>query len=153
VQQQGEHRRFFRAEQLVREVPVLPLEYREGDHQVHLWIANEEKWLLNHFLGANSPKQLRGRYHGLLYARGLANYDGMVLIEKLQEEFHTFYSEELLSQLHCRLDSPWNWLMRIMQPKLMSTCRIMPSPVSCRRPLILPPSATDSTGRDRSRRT
>jgi hypothetical protein len=118
VLHRGQHRRFLRAEQLVRDVPVRLLKPDEPDHQAHLWIARETKWLLNNFPGANSPKQLWGRYHGLLFDRGLASYGGVIRTRELQAEFRTFYSEQLLSEIHCRLDRPWNWLVRLMNHAL-----------------------------------
>src|SRR4030095_7232407 len=54
----GQHRRFLKAEQLLRDVPVPLLKSDEPDHQAYLWIARETKWLLNNFPGANSPGQL-----------------------------------------------------------------------------------------------
>ncbi len=106
---------FLAAEQVVTAVPGRLLKKTERDHQAHLWIARETEWLLNHRPGANAPEQLLGRYHGLLLARRLASYAGIIRMKELQEEFRRFHSEELLTYLDCRLDLPSNWLVQLMK--------------------------------------
>lgn len=112
----GQHRKFWkRIDQVMQDIPTPLQKVEERDHQAHLWIAQEVWWLLNHHPSPNSPENLRGRYHGLLLSRSLANYTGVVRIRKLQEEFRNFYSEELLKELHSQLDIPGNWLARLVQ--------------------------------------
>ncbi len=118
VHNRGQHRKFLGIEQLMKDAPTPPWKVEERDHQAQLWIAQEVWWLLNHRPSPNSPEELRGRYHGLLFYRSLASYAGVVWLRELQDEFRNFYSEELLSELHCRLDGPWNWLVQLVKPGL-----------------------------------
>lgn len=116
IHNRGQHRKFSMIDQVMKEPTAPPPVLEDRDLQAHLWIAQEAQWLLNNHPGANSPKELRGRYHGLLFARGLASYGGVVWLRELQEEFRQFYSEQLLRGLYCQLDGPWNWLVRLVKP-------------------------------------
>jgi hypothetical protein len=102
------------AEEAVRQVPERLVSTDEISHQIHLWIARESRWLLDHPSGGNTPEELRARYHNLLFARSLAKYSGVVSMRKLREEIRNFYSDELLAGLHSRLDLRSNWLLRLL---------------------------------------
>jgi Tn7-like transposition protein D/TniQ protein len=102
------------AEEAVGQVPARLLSTDESDHQIHLWIAREAQWLLDHPSGGNPPEELRARYHNLLFTRSLATYSGVVSMRKLQSEIRNFYSDELLAKLHSRLDLRSNWLLQLL---------------------------------------
>jgi hypothetical protein len=102
------------AEEAVRQVPERLVSTDEISHQIHLWIARESRWLLDHPSRGNTPEGLRARYHNLLFARALAKYSGVVPMRKLREEIRNFYSDELLAGLHSRLDLRSNWLLRLL---------------------------------------
>jgi Tn7-like transposition protein D/TniQ len=114
-------KRISTAEEAVQQVPARSLS-REGiDHQIHLWIAREARWLFDHPSGGNPPEELRTRYQKLLFTCSLATYSGVVSMRKLQAEIRNFYSDELLAELHSRLDLRSNWLLQLLLLRKNST--------------------------------
>jgi hypothetical protein len=86
----------------------------EFDDQVRLWIAREAQWLLDYSSGGNIPEELRARYHSLLFDHSLATYSGVVRMRELREEVCNFYSDALLTELHCHLGLGGNWLSQLL---------------------------------------
>ena len=102
------------AEEAVQKVPARLLSAGEIDHQIHLRIAREAQWLLDHPSRGNPPEELRARYQKLLFARSLASYFGVVSMRELQAEIRNFYAAELLAELDSRLDLRSNWASRLL---------------------------------------
>jgi hypothetical protein len=82
-----------------------------------LKIARDAAWLLNQQGLAPGLESFRNRYLPLLADRGLATYSGRVYTSRLLDAFQFYYSEELLSLLHCEIDqqSQHNWLFRLVR--------------------------------------
>jgi hypothetical protein len=114
LNRRGRRKSISTAEEAVRKVPARLLSADEIDHQIHLWIAREAQWLLDHPSGGNPPEELRARYQKLLFTRSLARYSGVVSIRKLQTEIRNFYADELLAELDSRLDFRSNWVLRLL---------------------------------------
>jgi hypothetical protein len=85
-----------------------------ADHTVHLKLALDANWLLHNGMSVNSIEGNRQRYHGLLYDRALAGYDGPVKLKPLIKELKQYYSEHLLNRFHCSLHNTHNWITRLV---------------------------------------
>ncbi|MGH9841723.1 MAG: TnsD family Tn7-like transposition protein, partial [Blastocatellia bacterium] len=103
------------ADQVVPAAPERFLDLRLRDHHVHLQIARDVDWLLNHRSGANRLDELHGHYLELLIDRCLATYAGVIWMRRLQTEFLDFYSTQFLDELCCGLSRRGNWLTRMVR--------------------------------------
>lgn len=82
-----------------------------------LFIANGAAWLLQQRELSPGLAFLHDAYKRALIRRDLATYSGRIRMTELQEAFASYYSDDVLSYLHCSLNrqSPDNWLARLVR--------------------------------------
>lgn len=82
-----------------------------------LFIADGAAWLLQQRELSPGLEFLRDAYKRALIRRDLATYTGRIRMAELQEAFASYYSDNILSYLHCSLSrqSPDNWLARLVR--------------------------------------
>ncbi len=115
VQHRSSQQAFVTLRQAVEPVNAKPIDPSNHNHQAHLQIARDAAWLLNQDITGTEQRILRGRYLSLLIDRDFASYKGLVKASKLRKEFQEYFSNDLLTELHCQLERRCNWLTRIVQ--------------------------------------
>lgn len=82
-----------------------------------LFIANGAAWLLQQRDLSPGLEFLRDAYTRALIRCDLATYTGRIRMTELQEAFASYYSDDVLSYLHCSLNrqSSDNWLARLVR--------------------------------------
>jgi Tn7-like transposition protein D/TniQ len=82
-----------------------------------LFIANDAAWLLQQRELSPGLEFLHAAYKRALISRDLATYSGRIRMTELQEAFVSYYSDDILSYLHCSLNKlrPDNWLARLVR--------------------------------------
>lgn len=98
-------------------VPPRYLNLSESSHYILFQIAKDSQWLLTNQIPSQGLNSFRERYLALLVDRQLANYNGTIKAKQLQDEFSVYYSTDILSQIHCKVDysSQHNWLIRLVR--------------------------------------
>jgi hypothetical protein len=78
-------------------------------------IATDIAWLLDRNLPAHAPEYFQQQYRSLLIDRGLANSNGRIYGDRLQDDFRSFYERDVLTLLDSTIDenSDANWLLSI----------------------------------------
>lgn len=117
------HDRKTRHQFIAAEAALRPLRFpREIDTSSRLcdtllFIANGTAWLLQQQELSPGLAFLHHAYKRALIRRDLATYSGRVRMAELQEAFASYYSDDVLSYLHCHLNrqSPDNWLARLVR--------------------------------------
>lgn len=111
------HIQFIPAEKATRAPPVRHVDIKNRDHQALLQLARDAEWLLAHPSPGTYLKSLYTRYLRVLVERGLATYTGSIHVQKLLNEFSSYYSSSLLKRLNCELRGSniekSNWLLRL----------------------------------------
>jgi hypothetical protein len=82
-----------------------------------LFIADGAAWLLQQRKLSPGLEFLHDAYKRTLLSRDLATYSGRIRMTEMQEAFASYYSESVLSYLHCSLNrqGPDNWLARLVR--------------------------------------
>jgi hypothetical protein len=82
-----------------------------------LFIANGAAWLLQQRDLSPGLEFLHDAYKRALIRCNLATYTGRIRMTELQEAFASYYSDDVLSFLHCSLNrqSSDNWLARLVR--------------------------------------
>jgi hypothetical protein len=101
-------------------MPVRYVDTENQDHAVLLQLTRDAEWLLENPSAGTSLEVLHSRYLRLLIERGLATCTGSVHVNKLLDEFSSYYSPALLRLLNCELRGSdiekSNWLLRLARP-------------------------------------
>jgi Tn7-like transposition protein D/TniQ len=97
--------------------------YREKTRSLLQSIATDILWLLERNLPAHEPEYFQHQYRSLLIDRGLANSNGRIYGDRLQDDFRSFYDfpkgtlreRDVLTLLDSTVDknSDANWLLSI----------------------------------------
>ncbi len=84
-------------------------------HEVLLSVALDAQWLLGQHRLSQEPQSLYQRYSRLLVNMDLATYKRRVFISEFQQKFRSYYSDDLLDMLGCKVDrqAHENWLLRL----------------------------------------
>jgi len=116
VQTRRNYEAFVTANRAITTLPaVRPLDLSNKDHQIHLRIARDVRWILSNPVCETDLNDLRLRYLGLLLDRQLATYLGVIRQERLLKDFKNFYSNDLLASLQSDLGARSAWLTRLLQ--------------------------------------
>lgn len=97
---------FVAAEAILQPVPARALSLPHPWRTLLLFLSRETAWLLDQPALEVNQVTLRKRYKVALAERGLASYTGVVKTKQLLQAFADFYPADLLTWLHCSLDSP-----------------------------------------------
>lgn len=110
---------FIPAEPSSEVIPTTQVNRANRDHQTHLYLAREATWLLLNPIPGVSLDCLRNRYLHLLIEQGYATFTGSIKVKNLLDAFLSFYSQDLLQQLHCQFRGndilKTNWVLKLVR--------------------------------------
>jgi len=111
---QGDREALVTATQAIKTLPAArPMDLSKREHEIHLRIAQDVRWILDNLSYGTDISSLGLRYLGLLMDRQLATCTGFVRLRQLLKEFLDFYPDNLLDELHAGFEVEHSWLSRI----------------------------------------
>jgi len=95
------------------------LSSKEADEK-QIQLAQAANWILQNDVPILGLTQLKDKYIKLLQQADLATFRGRVHQQDLLTAFRNYYSDEYLQRLRCSIDSPDNWLSRLVRSPRVS---------------------------------